>query len=405
MKGAVADSSAPMMGTQTHRKSMRVLMGVPSAGATGGGPALHLPMLVEDLRAAGIDVHTFAYGRWAEDEGRWRKVGHQIADLARFPARLRRARPDVLHLNSALDRRALVRDTAFSLVAWAHGVPVLVKWHGGFVEILQERASVWRAVAALFLRTTAAIAMLSTEERDAVTKRRPRLRCFVVSNGLDLARYVPRTDPRSQLGVPAGAALLLFISRLIPTKGLLDLIEAMPEIVQKSGAHLVVVGDGPVAAPAKERVRAQGLVAHVHFMGAVSETEALDYYRGCDLLVFPTFHPEGFPMAVFQSLAAGMGIVATRVRAIADHLREPDNVVFIPPRDPAALSRAVVKLLDEPDTLASMRAANLTLAKQFDRTRVSANFETIYEQLRRRPPQPSYPRLPPGDPPKGMRDE
>jgi len=52
-----------------------------------------------------------------------------------------------------------------------------------------------------------------------------------------------------------------------------------------------------------------------------------------------------------------------------------------------------------------MRAANLTLAKQFDRTRVSANFETIYEQLRRRPPQPSYPRLPPGDPPKGMRDE
>ena len=47
---------------------IRVLMGIPAAGATAGGPALHLPMLVEDLRAAGHAVLTMPYGRWAERE-------------------------------------------------------------------------------------------------------------------------------------------------------------------------------------------------------------------------------------------------------------------------------------------------------------------------------------------------
>ena len=381
MTGTVVQPMTSMATTRSEAHCMCVLMGVPAPGATGGGPALHLPMLVEDLRARGVRVHTFAYGRWAEDEAPWRKVGHQIADLVRFPARLRRTQPDIVQLNSALDRRALVRDTAFALIARAHGVPVLVKWHGGFVELLETRSPLWRALGALFFRLTTGIAMLSTEERDAVRKRYPQLPCFVVCNGLDLGRYVPRIDPRSHLGVPAGAPLLLFISRLIPTKGLMDVIEAMPRIVRESGAHLVVVGDGPVAAPAKERVRAVGLDEHVHFIGTVSETKALDYYRGCDLLLFPTSHPEGFPMAVFQSLAAGMGIVATPVRAIADHLREPDNVSFVPPRDPEALGRAVLRLLDQPEALTRMRVANLGLAKRFDRSQVAAHFETIYTQL------------------------
>ena len=69
----------------------RVLMGVPAPGATGGGPALHLPMLVEDLRAAGHTVTTFPYGRWSEGEGLATKMTHQLFDLlGRASARRRR---------------------------------------------------------------------------------------------------------------------------------------------------------------------------------------------------------------------------------------------------------------------------------------------------------------------------
>ena len=75
----------------------------------------------------------------------------------------------------------------------------------------------------------------------------------------------------------------------------------------------------------------------MHFLGQIPEDEALDFYCGCDVLVFPTYHAEGFPMTVFQSLAGGLGIVTTRIRATADYLQEPENALFVPPRDPAAL--------------------------------------------------------------------
>ena len=97
--------------TSDRRQSARpprVLMGVPAPGATGGGPALHLPMLVEDLRRARFDVVTFPYGRWEEGEPLLLKMWHQLVDLARYPWLLRRAAPDLVHLNSAFDRRAVM---------------------------------------------------------------------------------------------------------------------------------------------------------------------------------------------------------------------------------------------------------------------------------------------------------
>ena len=61
-----AEVQAQQPGSTTAARPRRVLMGVPSPRATGGGPALHLPMLVADLRDAGAEVVTFSYGRWAE---------------------------------------------------------------------------------------------------------------------------------------------------------------------------------------------------------------------------------------------------------------------------------------------------------------------------------------------------
>ena len=82
----VADAGAPPNTRRAGREPLRVLMGVPSPGATGGGPALHLPMLVEDLRAAGIDVRTFPFGRWAEGEGLLgARSWHQMIDLLALP--------------------------------------------------------------------------------------------------------------------------------------------------------------------------------------------------------------------------------------------------------------------------------------------------------------------------------
>lgn len=124
----------------------------------------------------------------------------------------------------------------------------------------------------------------------------------------------------------------------------------------------------------------------MHFTGTLSEAEVAPYYCGSDVLVFPTYHAEGFPMSVFQSVAAGLGIVTTRVRACADYLSEPDHCLFVPPRDPPALERALDRLLGDAALFAAMRRNNRALAARFERRTVAREFGGIYTQLLRHRP-------------------
>jgi len=356
-------------------------MGVPTPGARVGGTALPIPMLVEDLgQDARFDIRILAYGRWEENEPLAVKVVHQIVDLLRYPLRLHRARPDLVHLHSSFDRKTIVRDLAFGALTRVAGRPLLVEWHGAEVDLLHHRSLLWRAGSRLLLRVTSALAVLADEVRTELARTGFDKPCFLVKNPIDLARFTRPVDLRRRWGIEPSAPLLLFISRLISTKGLLDVIDAMSRLSAQE-AHLLVVGDGPERQPAEARTQQLGLAKRIHFTGQVQEAEAVDFYCGCDVLVLPTYAAEGFPMSIFQAVAAGQGIITTRIRAAADHLTEPDHCLFVPPRDPVAIAHAIDRLLSDPHLLASMRRNNRDLGPRFERRRVAGEFGDIYLQM------------------------
>jgi glycosyltransferase involved in cell wall biosynthesis len=326
-------------------------------------------------------VVTFPYGRWQEREPFPLKVWHQLVDLARYPRLLRRAAPDLVHLNSALDRRAVLRDLPFALLTRLHGKPLFIKWHGSDTELLEVAAPIWRRLVGALLGATTALGVLSTEEEAAVLRHPRAPRCHVVRNPLDLRRYDRRFELRTRLGVSEQSRILLFIGRLISAKGLLDVLRALPDVRRAHAVHLVVVGEGPMRDPARALARDLGLESFVHFTGAIPEEEALDYYCGSEILILPTYHIEGFPMAVFQSVAAGLGIVTTRIRAAADYLREPEHCLFVQPRDPAGLARALNRLLADRGLLERMRRNNRALALRFERGVVTREFASIYDEM------------------------
>lgn len=340
------------------------------------------PMLLEDLcRDTRLEVRTVQFGRWADDEPAPVKVLHQLVDVFRYPIRLLRAAPHVVHLNTSLDRRAVIRDLAFASVTRILGPKLFIMWHGSEVELLSTRRFPWRLLVGSLLRRIDGIGLLSKEEEEALANHRNSPRRYVVRNGLDLHSYAVKRDVRRHWGIPEERRVLLFISRLIPAKGLLDVLRAMPAVVEQHRAHLIVVGDGPQRDAAQALANELGLAANVHFAGLVPEAEALNYYCGSDILVFPTYHPEGFPMTIFQSVAAGMGVVTTRIRAAADYLREPENCLFVPPRDPEALGAALDRLLTDSGLLEGMRARNRELARRFDRRVIAGEFAAIYIEL------------------------
>ena len=88
-------------------------------------------------------------------------------------------------------------------------------------------------------------------------------------------------------------------------------------------------------------------------------------------------------MTVFQSAAAGLGIITTRVRAAADYLREPEHCLWVEPRNPKMLSEKILFLVDHPEVLERMSRNNQELAKSFSSEKVTDEYLRIFSEISR----------------------
>ena len=330
------------------------------------------------------------YGRRSRSTSALARLGEGVADLAAFARLARRERPHLVHFDSAFDRRALLRDSGYALLARALGQPVFFKFHGSDPSLVHTRSPLWRALTRFVLGTAAGVGVLSTAERTALVKEgADAAKISVMKNVVPWRRF------RSGPAPLRDRSRLLFIARLVSTKGLGDAIRAVALLAGEGRAvTLDVVGDGPERAPCAALARALGVGAAVRFLGYVPELETVDHYRTAGMLVFPT-EREGFSMTIFQALAAGLPILTTRVNAAADWLVEPDHVLWIPPHDPKAVAGKIAWLLDHPEAADRMSALGPARAELFDEETLAREVIDLYTSVlerARRPPHAPLPR-------------
>ena len=106
--------------------------------------------------------------------------------------------------------------------------------------------------------------------------------------------------------------VLLFVGRLIKEKGIVELIEACKIIKQnKIRFKLFCLGNGPLLGEIKQLIKDLGLENEILLVGQIPEEETKYYYSNCDILILPSYR-EGFPMAVFQAVAAGKPVITIK---------------------------------------------------------------------------------------------
>jgi 1,2-diacylglycerol 3-alpha-glucosyltransferase len=159
---------------------------------------------------------------------------------------------------------------------------------------------------------------------------------------------------------------ILFVGRLVPEKGVFDLLEAYAKLESsiQSEVGLVFAGDG-VSRRELERRAKQISPGIVCFPGFAQREDLAGFYALADVLVLPT-HSDPWGLVVNEAMACGLPIIVSNVAGCAADLVEDGwNGYVVPPGDSNKLSVAINSLLRQPELKQQMSARSLERIRNY----------------------------------------
>jgi glycosyltransferase involved in cell wall biosynthesis len=169
------------------------------------------------------------------------------------------------------------------------------------------------------------------------------------------------------------------IGHLSPVKGHADLIDAAARLARERRVKLFLIGDGPLRPSLESRGASLGLGDGIVFTGVRADVAPL--LAMLDVVVVPS-HTEGMSNALLEAMAMGRAVIATAVDGNLDVVSDGVTGLLVPPRDPAALAAALVRLVDDPERARQMgRAARARIEEAFTLQAMVASHEELYRGL------------------------
>jgi L-malate glycosyltransferase len=279
---------------------------------------------------------------------------------------LARERPAIVHTH---DPHAVAM-AAMSISMIANGkAPPLVASRRVDFHLKKNSFSRWKhRQVDLFLASSEAIRQMLVA--DGV----PAERVVTVHEGIDVNRMA-RVDPaniHAELWLPHDAPVVGNVAALVPHKGQRHLVDAAALVVREvPDARFVVLGEGPLRQALEQQVKHLHLEKHVLLPGFRADVHAM--HRAFDLFVMSS-ETEGLGTSLLDAMAAGKAVVATSVGGIPEVVVDGQTGYLVPPRDPGALARPMVRLLKDEGLRVRMGEAGLA------RVRARFSVERMVEQ-------------------------
>ena len=366
-------ASDPLLVARGH--VVRVFAGSSEAGEGDLG---------EELGARGVEVRRVPGLRRGLgallDGGDLRAARFLRRELAAFA-------PDVVHTHAS-KAGAIGRRVARSA---APSAPRVHTFHGHVLEgyFPAPVSMLMRAAERRLARTTDQLLAVSEATRSDLVRLgvAPAARIGLRPPGIELGPLLalpearPAGELRRELSIPPGAPIVAVIGRLAPVKRPALAVEvfARAEEIERSGAHLVVAGDGPerrAVERAVSRVDA-GLAERVHLLGAVARIERV--HEAADVLL-ATSRSEGMPVAMIEAAAAARPVVTTAVGGVPELVISGLTGLFGTDRD--ALAVALAGLLADPEERARLgRAARRRASELHGAEALADGLEGAYRRL------------------------
>jgi glycosyltransferase involved in cell wall biosynthesis len=173
---------------------------------------------------------------------------------------------------------------------------------------------------------------------------------------------VDGTTARRAAGAAPEMPLIGLVSGLRVMKGHLVAIEAARQLACAGRRfHLLFIGQGALESRVRRAIATAGLEHCVTLLGFVSDLPAT--MAGLDLALYSSIESDGMSRVLFEYLATGRPVVASRVGVVPEVLEDGKTALLVPAGDAGALARAIGRLLDDQALAHALGAGGAELAR------------------------------------------
>ncbi len=334
-----------------------------------GGSAAHTLGIVGALQRRGLELRYWGTGSIAGLPAGVADVrlpsvsqANRPRELSELLAGLRQAR---WGSGSAVDssgvalvyQRYSLNNLAGAMLARRWGVPFVLEANASEVEWRRAAGTLAyprlaQACERLLLARSARIATVSENAaQELLAAGADSERLAVVPNAVEVERFAgARPEP---LPFPEDSFVIGFAGSFYPWHGVRVLVEAFAELHERCPqARLLLVGDGEDRPHAEDILRRRAKSDYAQLTGALPAAAVPGYLAACTVLASPHAAEDGFigsPIKLFEYMATGRPIVASRLAQLGELLRDEQTALLVTPGDRGELCAALERLHDDPD--------------------------------------------------------
>ena len=213
----------------------------------------------------------------------------------------------------------------------------------------------------------------------------------IMPPAMDVKRFPSKWALHGDGKRPRGKGLrkVFALGVLIPRKGFVHLVEAMPEVLEHFDCELIIGGEGPERSRILKRAQQLGVANRVRLLGQVSTADVPEMMREADVFVLPSVpessgYDETLGVVLLEALASGTPCVASRSGGIPDVVEDKVDGFLVPPGDSSGLARSILRLLrDDALTETMGRTGRRKVEQRFSLERNAENTVAVYNEILR----------------------
>ncbi len=288
--------------------------------------------------------------RLSIENSTWKTPLYFARDFSRLIRALVRVRPEaaLIHASPSL---SFLRDWVFMVSARLAGAKVICHYHGTLhTRFPSCEARIGRVIGRLLMSVAQRVIVLAPTYQREMGKAWKRDDLVWAPNMADIALFRNMSADTPAPWLAPGDRAILFVGRLSAPKGVYDLLDAIPRVIERHPeVRFVMVGVAesdamePVIRAEAER---RGITPRVTFLGSLEGRNKAAAFVTSQMIVVPSW-TEAFPVVIPEAMAAGLPVIATGVGAIPDFVKDGEDGFLVAPRAPQDLADRICRLLDD----------------------------------------------------------